>query len=143
MFVLGSPRGGLACVLSVAAALGAGASAASAATLPATPSNFKSVFASASGGDTIQLASGEYGTFTGGSKSSTVTITPAGGATATMSLSFNPSDHIRLDGLTIRDLTFLGTTHDITIANSKFTCQAVLRAEQMVNANILFDHDTF
>src|SRR5690348_14634369 len=58
-------------------------------------------------------------------------------------VSFNPSDHIRLDGLTIRDLTFQGNTHDVTVANSKFTGQAVLRADQMVNSNIVFDHDTF
>src|SRR5439155_23422559 len=105
----------LSCFLTIIGALLIPATA-SAANLNATPSTFASTFASAQGGDTIYLASGNYGTFTGGSKSSTVTITPASGATATMSVAFNPSDHIRLDGLTVAVANLGGSTPDLTSA---------------------------
>src|SRR5690349_21368809 len=59
--------------------------AAAAADLNATPSNLSSVYSSAQGGDVIHLASGSYGTFAGGSKSSVVTLVAASGATATIS----------------------------------------------------------
>src|SRR6185295_18445341 len=52
---------------------------------PATPSNFASVFSSAQAGDTVLLASGDYGTFNGGSKSGMVTIKEQSGATARFS----------------------------------------------------------
>ncbi len=54
-------------------------------TLKATTANFASVFAGAAGGSTIALAPGNYGAFSGGVKSSMVTIQPdasAGGTTA-------------------------------------------------------------
>jgi Bacterial Ig domain/Right handed beta helix region len=115
---------------------------AEAATLNATPANFASVFASAQGGDTILLAAGSYGSFRGGSKPSMVTITPQPGATATMSVAFNPASFIRLDGLTIGDATLEGATRNVTIANSRFTGSVVIRTNQMANANVLFDGNT-
>src|SRR4051794_29455726 len=68
---------------------------AAASDLHATSSNLASVFNSAQGGDTIYLASGNYGQFNGGSKSSTVTLRPESGATPTMSVWFNPANNIR------------------------------------------------
>ena len=53
--------------------------------------NLSSVFAQAAGGDTILLAAGDYGTFSGGSKPATVTLRPHPGATATMDVNFNPA----------------------------------------------------
>ena len=44
--------------------------------------------------------------FNGGSKASTVTILPQPGASASIALSFNGASNIRVDGLTITDLTF-------------------------------------
>jgi len=135
------PLGRLFMTVALAVSLAAsGASAARAADLQATPSNFGSVFSSARGGDTIHLASGNYGTFSGGSKSSTVTITPASGASASMALTFSGANHIRLDGVTIQWLTFTGSTHDVTVANATFQGAAVIRSDQMSNANIVFDH---
>ena len=90
----------LASVLTLAVA----PAAASAATLNADPSNFQAVFSSAAGGDVIQLASGSYGDFSGGSKPSTVTIVPQPGASATIALQFSGARNIRLEGLTITEL---------------------------------------
>ena len=46
----------------------------------ATTSNFASTFSAAQGGDTIYLAAGNYGSFAGAAKASTVTIKPESGA---------------------------------------------------------------
>jgi hypothetical protein len=110
-----------------------------AADLTATPESFASVWSQAQGGDRILLASGSYGEFSGGSKGSTVTIMPERGASASMSLSFSGASHIRIEGLTITDLSFTGPTHDVTVANSLFTGQAVIRADEMADANIVLD----
>ena len=126
----------------VLAACAVSPSAASAADRPATPSTFASVFSSAQAGDRILLASGSYGTFSGAAKPGTVTITPQPGATATIAPNFNGARNLRLDGLTISSLAFLGSTRDITVANSRFTGMAVVRADAMVGANILFDRNT-
>ncbi len=115
------------------------AAPAHAADLAATPSTFASVWSAAQGGDRILLASGTYAEFTGGSKPSTVTILPQPGASASMELSFNGASNIRVEGVTMRSLTFIGTTNNITVANSTFTGQAVIRTEEMANANIVLD----
>jgi hypothetical protein len=105
----------------------------------ATPGTFASVWNEAQGGDRILLASGSYGDFTGGSKSSVVTIMPEPGASASMSLSFNGASNIRVEGLTITNLWFAGLTHDVTVARSTFTGQAVIRADDMADANVVLD----
>ena len=127
----------IAIVLTLAVAPAAGA-----ATLNADPSNFRAVFSSAAGGDVIQLASGNYGDFSGGSKPATVTIVPQPGAAATISPQFSSASNVRLEGMTIGDLLFSGSTHDVSVANSRFTGMAVVRSEQMNNANILFEGNT-
>jgi parallel beta-helix repeat protein len=76
-----------------------------AADLHATPSSFASTFASAQGGDTIFLASGSYGSFNGGAKSSMVTIAPESGASPSMS-GGNFGSSVR--NITIRGVTFTG-----------------------------------
>jgi hypothetical protein len=114
----------------------------SAATLAATPLNFGAVFNSAQGGDTILLASGDYGRFPGGSKPSTVTIMPQSGATPVMDVDFNPASFIRLEGLTIRDLDIAGNTNNVTVANSRVTGGTVIRTEAMNGANVVLDRNT-
>ena len=108
----------------------------------ATPSTFASVWSAAQGGDRILLASGSYGNFAGGTKSSPVTVIAQAGASVTMSIDFNGASNIRVDGTTITKLDMQGQTRNITIANSKFTGQAVVRSDEMNNANIVFDHNT-
>jgi hypothetical protein len=123
-------------------ALGLVPSAARAADLHATPSNFSSVYSSAAGGDTIYLATGSYGTFSGSAKSLTVTIAPESGATPTMSINFNGATNLKVTGAKITSATVQGTSRNITIANSTFTGDTVIRPDQMTNANIVFDGNT-
>jgi hypothetical protein len=105
----------------------------------ATPDTFASVWSEAQGGDRILLASGNYGEFDGGSKPSTVTIAPQPGAAASMSLAFHGASNIRVEGLTITNLWIEGATHDVTVAHSAFTGQAVIRTDDMRNANVVLD----
>jgi hypothetical protein len=105
----------------------------------ATPATFAGVWSQAQGGDRILLTSGSYGEFAGGSKSSPVTIMPQPGASASMSLAFHGASNIRVEGLTITSLNVDGATHDVTVAHSAFTGQAVIRADEMVNANVVLD----
>ncbi|WP_445149191.1 Ig-like domain-containing protein [Baekduia sp. Peel2402] len=118
--------------------------AANAATLTATPSNLSSAFSSAQAGDVIELASGSYGNFSGGSKSGTVTIRPQTGATASIHPALNGAANIRFDNLTITGAEIFGSSHDIAIVNSKVTASTTVgNGSAMNNANILFDNDTF
>jgi hypothetical protein len=117
-------------------------SASSAATLQATPSNLSSVFSSAAAGDTIQLSSGSY-SFSGGTKSGMVTLTPASGASVTMSANFAPAAFITLQNMTVSNLGVSGKSHDIKILNNTFTGQANLNMTGNANANILVDGNSF
>ena len=127
------------------AVLGAGAApaCARAAELSATPSTFAGVFSGAQAGDTIRLASGNYGTFRGALKSGMVTIAPHSGATATMALRLNPAANITLDGLKITDALIAGTaTKNLVVRNSDFDgARVTFRGDHLVNANVLFDNN--
>lgn len=116
---------------------------AAAATLNATPSTLADQFQAAQAGDTILLASGNYGTFRGDMKSGEVTLTPAVGATATMDLAFDPASNITIDGLKIHVAEIDGTrTKNITVRNSDFDGgQVVFRTGALVDSNILFDNN--
>ena len=128
----------------IALALALQMPAAASAELHATPSTLKAVFASAQGGDTVYLGSGDYGSFAGGAKPSAVTLAPEPGATPTLSVDFSAASHIRLDGLTLTGIDLHGTTHDVTIANSNVTDVSLVdTTAPMVNANIVFDGDRF
>jgi hypothetical protein len=99
-------------------------------------------FAAASAGQTICLASGKYGTFHGGSKPGVVTVRARPGDTASMALDFAPAVNVRVDGVTVTSANIAGRSRNLTIANSKFTGIAVVNAEQMVHANVVFDGNT-
>src|SRR4051794_21967700 len=58
---------------------------------PATPATFAAVFDAAQPGDTVLLASGEYGTFPGKLEPGMVTIKAQPGATASMTVNFSPA----------------------------------------------------
>jgi hypothetical protein len=116
---------------------------AGAAVLPANPSTFGAVFAAAQGGDVVELASGDYGNFSGGVKAATVTVRPAAGASASMSVNFTNANNIRVEGVTMRGAGVSGSSKNITIASSNFTSSATIQSSSMVNANIVFDGDTF
>jgi hypothetical protein len=131
-----------ACVGSLTILLGA-PSMAPAAVLPAAPGNLAAVFAAANAGDVIQLAAGNYGTFSGGQKAGVVTIQPAPGATASMEVSFGNAANINLQGLAIAGATISGSSHNITIGTSQITKMSTVDASSMAGAGIVFDRDTF
>lgn len=110
-----------------------------AAALSANASNLSSVYAGAAAGDVIRLASGNYGSFRGGSKASPVTITAQAGATATITLNLSGADNVRFDGLTIAGGSIVDS-RNITVVNSNFTDSVVLR-QKIANANITFDRN--
>jgi hypothetical protein len=118
-------------------------SVAPAAVLPAAPGNLAAVFASANPGDVIQLAAGDYGTFSGGQKAGLVTIQPAPGAAASMEVSFGNAANINLQGVTIAGATISGNSRNITIGTSQITKMSTVDASSMASAGIVFDRDTF
>ena len=59
-----------------------------------------------------------------------------------MALDFAPAVNVRIDGVSVTSADITGRSRNVTIANSKFTGMAVVNAEQMVNANVLFDGNT-
>ena len=115
--------------------------AAQAAERSADPETLASVFAAANGGDTIRLASGDYGTFAGGRKPATVTLAAAAGAKVTIAANLNAAANVAFDGLTVAGAELMGST-GIAFRNSRFT--DVTRIDATVpDANIVFDHDSF
>jgi hypothetical protein len=110
---------------------------------PATPATLERVFADARGGDTIALAAGDYGTFHGDVKPSTVTLTAQEGADARMAIEFDGAANVRIDGLTLTGMELAGATRDVTIRNARFTGMALIRAEEMRDAGIVLERDTF
>ncbi len=113
-----------------------------AAELNAGPSNLGSVFGGAAGGDTILLASGNYGTFGGAMKGGEVTLKSAPGAAVTMRLDFNPASNITLDGLTLTEIEISGgSTRNITVRNADIPGQTTFRTGELQNANILFENN--
>ena len=107
----------------------------------ATPADLGEKLAAAGDAQTICLASGDYGLFRGARRDSPVTLRAEKGVTATMDLSLNGVSNIVLDGLTLSGGTLSGSTNNVTIRNSAFTGSTTI--DGLVDANVLFDHDTF
>jgi len=99
-------------------------------------------FSAASAGQSICLAAGDYGTFKGDSKSGPVTIRSQEGTSATMAVDLDGASNITFDSLTIKELLFGKSVHDVTVRNSRFTGFAYIDATGMRNAAILFDRNT-
>jgi hypothetical protein len=116
---------------------------AGAAVLPATPATFGGVFAAAQGGDVIELTSGNYGAFAGGQKPAPVTIRAAAGQSPEMAIGFTNASNLRLEGMTLDNVNISGSTNNVTIAASRFTQSVTVDASSMLNANVVFDRDTF
>ena len=128
-------------VFLAAAALLAGSPASAAATCDrgATPATFASQLSAAAAGQTICLASGNYGTFSGTAKA--VTIRAADGANPQMRVNFGAGDAgFTLDGLTGMGGAVRSGAHDITIRNSAFT--STIDIQGSPGANLLLDHNS-
>ncbi len=110
---------------------------------PATPGTLAGVFADAQAGDTILLASGNYGKFDGAIKSGEVVLRAQPGAAVTFDLvSFRKAANITVDGVTAKEMEIGGSeTKNIIVRNSDVPGQTTFRTEELKNANILFDHN--
>jgi hypothetical protein len=127
--------------------------------LNATSANLTTQINAATSGQTICLASGSYGSWSGTSKA--ITLTPASGAAVTMSINFNNGDKdFILDGtamggsLTITDGSINGNgtysfqadgPHNIQVKNAAFT--GGLNIDHVIDDGtwpytILLDHNT-
>ena len=95
------------------------ASAAGACDVSATPATFNSAVSAAVSGQTICLASGNYGTWNGVNKA--ITITAANGASPPIRIAFKSGvGGFTLDGIANLSGTIFGGSN-ITIQNSTFT----------------------
>jgi hypothetical protein len=131
--------------------------------LNATTATFDGQLAAATPGQTVCLASGDYGSFgdaSGITKSSPgVTIREQSGATARLVLQFRSTPTAQwlvLDGLTIDGGDISAPANNITIRNSAFTSALVInpgagpgnnnvcsRCPTMNNQDVLFEGNTF
>jgi hypothetical protein len=135
-----SPQVALRVLATIAAVILLLPAAARAATLHATPSTFASTVSSAQAGDTVLLASGSYGTWSGTNKA--ITIKNEDGATPSMKFSFDTGDSgFTLDGMTGMGGSFSNGANHITIQNSAFSSPTTIQG--VSNGSILLDHDTF
>lgn len=114
-----------------------------------TTATFASAFSSAVVGDTLCLASGDYGTFAGALKSGTatqrVTIKEQDGATASITPQFTAASNITIDGLSMGNTNIEGaSTKNLTFKNSVWDDTAIAihgAGTSINNANILFDNN--
>lgn len=125
--------------------------------LNATTANFSSQLAAAQPGQTLCLATGNYGTFNGVTKSSPgVTITKAAGATPTMSIFFGNTPAVAwliLDHLTISGGLISGAINNVTFQNNSWTDKLVIWGKgpnngcsacvDLNNSNIVFNGEDF
>jgi Concanavalin A-like lectin/glucanases superfamily/Right handed beta helix region len=102
-----------------------------------TPAGFGAAVSGATAGQTVCLASGDYGTWAGTNKAITVTAAP--GASPQMRVGFGPGDTaFTLAGMTGMGGQVAGGAHDFVIRDSTFTQSIDIEA---TNANILLDHN--
>jgi hypothetical protein len=110
--------------------------------LNATTANFAAQIAAATTGQTICLANGNYGNWSGTNKA--ITIIAASGAVPTMAFTFGSGDTgFTLDGMSGMSGVISGGATNITTRNSAFSDETDVLTGQMNNANIVFDHDHF
>ena len=103
----------------------------------ATTSSFASEVSAATAGQTICLASGNYGTWQGTNKA--ITVAKAAGAAPTMKISFSTGDSgFTLDGMGGMGGQISGGASNITIRNSAFNSEISVSGTAN-GANIVFD----
>jgi hypothetical protein len=108
----------------------------------ATPANLASVFGSAQGGDVIHLSAGDYGRFTGASKSSMVTLKADPGVTASIAADLNGASNLRFENLRITMASVERSTA-IEFVGNTFTGSALVdTTDRDGDHAILFDGNT-
>lgn len=108
--------------------------------LHATPATLGAKIDKAKSGQTVCLATGSYGSWTGTGKA--IAIAAAPDASPTMTIRFNGDAH----GFTLSGIRGMGGqisagARNITIENSTFAGAVAING--LANANVIFDHDTF
>jgi hypothetical protein len=103
--------------------------------------SLSSAFRAARPGETICLASGDYGTFRGGTKRGIVNVRAQPGASPSLSLDFNGAKNIRIEDMTITEGLVSGGTRNVTVAHNRFTGILVIDQETP-SPNIVLDHNT-
>ena len=106
----------------------------------ADPSTLPERLATAAPGQTICLASGNYGRFVGAVLPGRVTLRARERAGPRMRILFDGAENLMLDGMTIRGAELTGSTRDITIRNSAFNGPVTI--DGLENANVLLEHNT-
>jgi len=107
-------------------------------TTGATPATFAAQFAALQPGQTLCLASGDYGNFRGGAKAGLVTVAGGPGATASMEPNLDSSSNLNLQNLTITGGEIGGSSHNVTVAGSNFTGLFLVQTNA-ANAGILLN----
>jgi Right handed beta helix region/Bacterial TSP3 repeat len=115
----------------------------------AGPATLSSEVSAAAAGETICLASGSYGSWSGTGKA--ITIRPQSGASPTMRLNLSGSSdgNFTIDGgrdtfsattgLTITGADITGPVHDMTVKNARFTGGVKFLSHP--HPNVVFDHN--
>jgi hypothetical protein len=108
--------------------------------LHATPATLGAQISKTKSGQTVCLATGNYGNWTGTGKA--VAIAAAPHASPMMTFRFDGDAH----GFTLSGIRGMGGemtagARDITIENSAFSAAVAING--LANANVTFDHDTF
>jgi hypothetical protein len=108
--------------------------------LRATPATLSARIGQAKSGQTVCLATGNYGSWTGTDKA--IAIAAAPHASPVMTFRFGGDAH----GFTLSGIRGMGGqmtagARDITIDQSAFTSAVAI--DGLANANVTFDHDTF
>ena len=103
--------------------------------------SLSSQFGAASAGQTICLASGDYGSFRGGTKPGRVTVRAQPGASPSLSLDFDGARNITVAGLNIAGGLITGETRNVTVAHSRFTDILVID-QTTPDPNIVLNRNT-
>ena len=106
----------------------------------ATPATLGAQISKAKSGQTVCLATGNYGNWTGTGKA--IAIAAAPHASPQMTFRFDGNAHgFTLSGMRGMGGQITGGARDITIRDSAFSAAVAING--LANANVTFDHDTY
>ena len=129
-----------ACVAIIVGVVTAAAGGGGTCGLNATTANFSAVVAGASAGQTVCLASGDYGTWAGTNK--VIAVAAAPGASPAMAVDFaSGANGFTLYGISGMSGSIDSGARNITIEHSTFTDTLVIT--NLSNANVTLNGDTF
>jgi hypothetical protein len=107
-------------------------------TTSASPATFATEFAALRPGQTLCLASGSYGTWSGGAKPGPVKVAGTPGASASMALDFASASNVTVQNMTITGGQIRGGSRDVAVLGSNFTGLFLIDTSA-ANANVVLD----